>query len=158
MQSLHFGLLKTWKNNWNIVLKVNMKKLNLKMAEIINNKCDPSHVSNFKRIHSLYCWSAPDTHQESTKACFEQSPGKKEQSNGFPGSERLKIPLIWSLYWKSATISSYYIINRPHCALEEEKIIVIVTLKAPFWGTFILKISDNEFWIYHRPPLKSCYG
>ena len=66
MQSLHFVLWKTWKNNWNIVLKVNMKKLNLKMAEIINNKCDPSHVSNFKRIHSLYCWSAPDTHQEST--------------------------------------------------------------------------------------------
>ena len=35
-------------------------------------------------------------HQTPTKnpQCFEQSPGKKEQSNGFPGSERLKIPLI----------------------------------------------------------------
>ena len=29
-----------------IVLKVNIKKLTLKMTEIINNKCDPSHISN----------------------------------------------------------------------------------------------------------------
>ena len=60
----------------------------------------------FKRLHSLYCLSAPETHQESTKACFEQSSGKKELSNGFPGFEGLEMPLIWSLYWKSATISS----------------------------------------------------
>ena len=33
---------------------MNVKKLTLKMAEIINNKCDPSHISNFKRIYSLY--------------------------------------------------------------------------------------------------------
>ena len=50
------------KNNENIALKVNMKKLTLNMAELIN-KCDPSHISNFKRIHSLYCQSAPETHQ-----------------------------------------------------------------------------------------------
>jgi hypothetical protein len=61
-----------------------MKKLTLKMAELINNKCDPSHISNSKSLYS-YCWSAPETHQEPTKACFEQFSGKKEQSNGFSG-------------------------------------------------------------------------
>ena len=30
------------------------EEIDIKMAEIINNKCDPSHISNFKRIYSLY--------------------------------------------------------------------------------------------------------
>ena len=76
-----------------IVLKVKLKK----MAEF-SNKFVSSHISNFKRIHSLYFRSAPETHQEPTKACFEQFSGKKEQSNGFPGLtekyEELEIPLI----------------------------------------------------------------
>ena len=33
----------------------------------------------------IYCWSAPETHREPTKACFEQFSGKEEQSNGFLG-------------------------------------------------------------------------
>ena len=98
------------KNNKKIVLKVNMKKLTLKIAELISNKCDWYDISDFKRIHSLYFRSAPETRQEPTKACFEQFSGKKGQSNGFPGLtqkyEELEIPLIWSLDWKSAVISS----------------------------------------------------
>ena len=50
---------------------MNAKKLTLKMAEIINNKKD---------ILIIYCYSAPETHREPTKACFEQFSGKKEQS------------------------------------------------------------------------------
>ena len=30
------------------------EEIDIKMAEIINNKCDLSHISNFKRIHLLY--------------------------------------------------------------------------------------------------------
>ena len=54
------------------------EEIDIKMAEIINNKCDPSHISYF-----LLCWSAPETHREPTKACFEQFSDKKEKSNGF---------------------------------------------------------------------------
>ena len=46
--------------------------------------------------------------------------------------EGLEIPLILSLYLKSAAISGQYIIDGPHCTLEEEKLIVIVIIKAPF--------------------------
>ena len=63
-----------------IVLKMNMKKLTLKMAEIINNKCDPSHISNFKRIYSLY---TVGQHQKPTKThqgVIEQFSGKKENA------------------------------------------------------------------------------
>ena len=130
MQSLYIIL---WINNKMIV---NRKKLTLKMAEIINNKCNPSHISNFKKIWSIYCWSAPQTHQEPTKVYFEQFSGKKEQSIGFLDLtwtyEGLEIPLIWSLYWKSVTVSTQYIIDRPQSVLEEEKLIVIVIIKAPF--------------------------
>ena len=52
------------KNNKKIVLKVNMKKLTLIMAEIIKSKCDLSHISNFKRIHTHY---TVDQHQKPTK-------------------------------------------------------------------------------------------
>ena len=38
-----------------------------------------------KNILIIYCWSAPETHREPTKACFEQFSGKKEQSNRFLG-------------------------------------------------------------------------
>ena len=30
------------------------EEIDIKMAEIINNKCDPSHISNFKRIYLFY--------------------------------------------------------------------------------------------------------
>ena len=53
-----------------------------------------SYLKFQKNILIIYCWSAPETHQESTKACFDQSRGKKELSNGFSGSEGLEIPLI----------------------------------------------------------------
>ena len=68
------------------------EEIDTQNGRIIKNKCDLSHISNFKRLHSLYCLSAPETHQESTKACFEQSSGKKELSNGFPGFEGLEMP------------------------------------------------------------------
>ena len=130
MQSLYILL---WKNNKMIV---NRKKLTLKIAELINNKCTPSHISNFKKIWSVYCWSAPETHHEPTKAYFEQFSGKKEQIIGFLDLtwtyEGLEIPLIWSLYWKSVTVSTQYIIDRPQSILEEEKLIVIVIIKALF--------------------------
>ena len=55
------------------------EEIDIKMAEIINNKCNPSHISYF-----ILCWSAPETHQEPAKACFEQFSVKKEKkSNGF---------------------------------------------------------------------------
>ena len=44
-----------------------------------------SYLKFQKDILIIYCWSAPKTHQEPTKACFEQFSGKKEQSNGFSG-------------------------------------------------------------------------
>ena len=44
-----------------------------------------SYLKFQKNILIIYCWSAPETHQEPTKACFEQFSGKKEQSNCFLG-------------------------------------------------------------------------
>ena len=71
------------KNNKKIVLKVNMKKLTLKIAELISNKCDWYDISDFKRIHSLYFRSATETHQEPHQACFEQFPVKKKKKQWF---------------------------------------------------------------------------
>ena len=153
MQSLYIIL---WINNKMIV---NRKKLTLKMAEIINNKCNPSHISNFKKIWSIYCWSAPQTHHKPTKVYFEQFSGKKEQSIGFLDLtwtyEGLEISLIWSLYWKSVTVSTQNIIDRPQSNLEEEKLIVIVIIKASSLGTFIMKIISKDFWTYCSSALKS---
>ena len=59
--------------------------------------------------------------------------------------EGLEIPLILSLYLKSAAISGQYIIDGPHRTLEEEKLIVNVIIKASFLGTFIIKIISNDF-------------
>ena len=50
------------------------EEIDIKMAEIINNKRNPSHISYF-----ILCWSAPETHPEPTKACFEQFSDKKEK-------------------------------------------------------------------------------
>ena len=99
------------KNNKKIVLKVNMKKLTLKIAELISNKCDWYDISDFKRIHSLYFRSATETHQEPHQGLFWAISGqKRKKNNGFPGLtwkyEELEIPLIWYLYWKYAVISS----------------------------------------------------
>ena len=44
-----------------------------------------SYLKLQKNILIIYCWSAPETHREPTKACFEQFSGKKEQSNRFLG-------------------------------------------------------------------------
>ena len=151
------------KNNKKIVLKVNLKKLTLKIAELISNKCDWYDISDFKRRHSLYFRSATETHQEPHQGHFWAISGqKRKKKNGFPGltwkNEELEIPLIWYLYWKCAVISSQYITEGPHHTLEEEKLIVIVIIKAPFLGTFILKIINYDFWTYRSPTLKSCSG
>ena len=74
------------------------EEIDIKMAEIINNKCDPSQISK-GYTYFILCWSAPETHREPAKACFEQFSVKKEKkSNGFSGLtsiyERLEIPLI----------------------------------------------------------------
>ena len=50
------------------------------MAEIINKKCDQSHISSFKRIYSLY---TVGQHQKPTKThqgVIEQFSGKKENA------------------------------------------------------------------------------
>ena len=157
MQSLHFVLWKIWKNNWNIVLKVNMKKLTLKMAEIINNKCDPSHISNFKRINSLYCWSAPDTHQESNKACFKQSPGKKEQSNGFLGLTWTRAGNTSNLISILEICHSFHPIHHWQTTkyFRRRNINSNCDHKSSFFDYFILLIISNDFWIYRSPALKS---
>ena len=67
-----------------------MKKLTLKTAEIINNKCDPTHISNLKRIYRM----VGQQQKKPNMAGFEQFFGKKEQSSDFPGHEGLKKPLI----------------------------------------------------------------
>ena len=36
-----------------------------------------SYLKFQKNILIIYCWSAPETHREPTKACFEQFSGKK---------------------------------------------------------------------------------
>ena len=155
MQSLYFLLWKAWKNNKKIVLKVKLKKLTLKLAKLISNKCVSSHISNFKRIHSLYFQSAPETHQEPTKACFEQFSGKKEQSNGFPGLtekyEELEIPTNL-ISWLEICRNFQLIF------LEKEKLLLIVFIKAPFLGTFILKIITYDFWYTLAPHLRAALG
>ena len=44
-----------------------------------------SYLKFQKNILIIYCLSAPETHREPTKACFEQFSDKKEQSNCFLG-------------------------------------------------------------------------
>ena len=71
------------KNNKKIVLKVNMKKLTLKIAELISNKCDWCDISDFKRIHSLYFRSATETHQEPHQGLFWAISGQKRKKQWF---------------------------------------------------------------------------
>ena len=49
-----------------------------------------------------------ETHQEPTKACFEQFSGKRTKQWVFRPdlNKGLEIPLIWSLYWKSIKVSN----------------------------------------------------
>ena len=85
---------------------------------------------------------------------------QSKKNKGFPcltgKYEGLEIPLNLSLYWKSAAISSWYIIDGHHLTLEEEKLIVIVIIKASSLDIFIIKIISNDFWTYCSSGLKSC--
>jgi hypothetical protein len=101
-----------------------------------------SICSNFIRIHSLYFRSAPETHQKPTKACFEQFPGKKEQSNGFPG-------LTWK--YEECILMKFEQIDHTCCWLILP-FSVSISLRSPsrqsFYCFFMLFIKENINFAY----------
>ena len=73
------------KNNKKIVLKVNMKKLTLKIAELTSiSVIDMIYQISKGYIHYTFGQQQKPT-KNPTKACFEQFLVKKEKNNGFPG-------------------------------------------------------------------------
>ena len=86
-----FCFIKSMKNNKKIVLKVNMKKLTLKIAELISNKCDWYDISDFKRRHSLYFRSATETHQEPHQGLFWAISSQKRKKKHWFSWPDLKI-------------------------------------------------------------------
>ena len=95
--------MKNMKKQWKDCLEGEHEEIDTQYSRINQQVWSISYLK-FQKDYTV------SQHQKPTKACFEQFPGKKEQSNGFlclSGKyEVLEIPLNLSLYWKSAAISS----------------------------------------------------
>ena len=157
-----FCFIKSMKNNKKIVLKVNMKKLTLKIAELISNKCDWYDISDFKRIHSLYFRSATETHQEPHQGLFWAIFWQKRTKQWFsrPDLKIWRAGNTTNLISRLEICRNFQLIHHwwTTSYFRKRKLLEIVIIKAHFLGTFILKIITYDFWIYRSPMLKSCSG
>ena len=106
----------------------------------------PIERSNKRYFQSLYVQISP---RKQLLCCGANS---KELKIWRPGNTTNLIS------WLKICRNFQYIVDGPHRTLEEERLIVIVIIKAPFLATFILKIIAYDFSTYHSPTFKSCSG
>ena len=157
MQSLYFLLWKTWKINKKDCLEGEHEEIDNQNGRINQQQVWSISYIKFQKDWIISTKNPPRTHQGLFWAFFWQKRTKQWFSR-----PELK---IWRpgnttnlISWLKICRNFQYIVDGPHRTLEEERLIVIVIIKAPFLATFILKIIAYDFSTYHSPTFKSCSG